>query len=46
MATEAMAQSMVKPMATTQRWRPVALGSLLVYALLTLGALVVIFPFI
>ena len=33
-------------MATTQRWRPVALGSLLVYALLTLGALVVIFPFI
>ena len=46
MATEAMAPSMVKPMATTQRWRPVALGSLLVYALLTLGALVVIFPFI
>ncbi len=46
MTTDAIRQDLVKPMTTARRWPTVALGSLLIYGLLTLGALVVIFPFI
>ena len=47
MATDAMTQEMVKPMVReAQPGRKSVLGALLVYALLTLGALVVIFPFL
>lgn len=46
MATDAIRQDLVKPMTTARRRPTVALGTLLIYSLLTLGALVVIFPFI
>jgi multiple sugar transport system permease protein len=46
MTTEAMTQEIVNPAATTRRRPTVAFGTLLIYGLLTLGALVVIFPFI
>jgi multiple sugar transport system permease protein len=47
MATDAMTQEMVKPMVREKhQGRKSVLGALLVYALLTLGALVVIFPFL
>ena len=46
MATDVMMQEVVKPMSQERTGRNLALGKILTYTLLTLGALVVIFPFI
>ena len=46
MTTEVMVQEMIKPLSQERTEQRVALGTMVTYALLTLGALVVIFPFV